>query len=143
MSFSLRTIPGFANQFRSRTLFAAARGVRTVRGVGVLPAFSQRTMSEMTSADAASLKQTIANLFGPPAVSDGWVGGFPGALRQVFPSAKDHADLLQLIALDESSVVDICFDLGRHVTVHFRDGSPPLAMSLSRRMIRPGSTISV
>jgi len=125
---SLRTNPfRFANKFHSRTMYAtrAVNGVRVATRVNT----SQRTMSDITPAESSSLKQTIAKLFGQPIVSDGWVGGFPGALRQVFPSNKDHANLLELISLDDSDVVDICFDLGRHVTVHFRDGAPPLAMN--------------
>ena len=80
--------------------------------------------SAVTSGDTSSLKQSISQLFGEPVLDGGWVGGFHGALRHVFPTDTDHANLINLVADPDSDVVDVCFDLGRCVTVHFRTGTP-------------------
>lgn len=65
----------------------------------------------------------IAKLFG----KNTDVGGFPAALRNVFDTSTDHANLVNLTADVDSTVIDVCFDVGRNVTVHFRTG-PPLTM---------------
>jgi len=135
----LTTTQMFANHVRSRIMLPIQRGVPTASRVpwrvprpSGVPMVIQRAMSEtgeghrsaVTLEDTSSLKRSISRLFGEPVLDGGWVGGFPGSLHQVFQTDTDHANLINLVADPDSDVVDVCFDLGRCVTIHFRTGTP-------------------
>jgi stage III sporulation protein SpoIIIAA len=118
----------FANSLRSRTNIVS-RGVLASSQRVPVTVPTGDAASDMSKAERVALRQTIDKLFGSPTVSGGWVGGFPAALRQLFPTLGDHATLLNLIAEDGSDVIDVCIDEGKLVTVHFRDGNPPIGMN--------------
>ena len=108
----------FANRVCSRTIVHSSRSIaRTI----VHPCRSiARTKKTSASSTEGAL---IAKLFGQNAGA----GGFPIALRNVFDTSTDHANLVNLVADADSDVIDVCFDLGRNVTIHFRTG-PPLTL---------------